>query len=89
MFGGTKGHGGIFLIGGLGIRRLMEMSKKEKKVYIASCDNYVHKESYWISEGEIALKTSENYHYDFRYNRITLKEVDSKYVVWRFHILVQ
>ena len=69
--GGTAGTGGEFFMGDGGIKKMVQLSKKNPNVeYTVSSDNYGDFKQHWLKNGKFAKKTVANINYDMAKNAV-------------------
>ena len=69
--GGTSKTGGEFFMGDPGIKKMVELSKKNPNVeYTVTSDNYGDFKQHWLKNGKFARKTVANINYDMAKNPV-------------------
>ena len=69
--GGTDGVGGEFFMGDPGIKKMVQLSKKNPQVeYTVTSDNYGDFKQHWLKNGKFARKTVANINYDMAKNPV-------------------
>lgn len=69
--GGTDKKGGMMFIGPTGIKKMIELSKKNPSIeYTVKSDNYGDFKAHWLKNGKFAKQTVANINYDFARNAV-------------------
>ena len=69
--GGTDKKGGVMFIGTTGIKKMIELSKKNPSIeYTVKSDNYGEFKPHWLKNGKFAKQTVANIHYDLAKNAV-------------------
>lgn len=69
--GGTAKKGGMMFIGPTGIKKMIELSKKNPSIeYTVKSDNYGEFKPHWLKNGKFAKQTVANINFDFAKNAV-------------------